>query len=134
MGVRPGLQQGQVTRQEAGRPGGLLGRQAAQEPEAERQRPPREREPSEAASGSVRLGPGSGAPRGQPGARGPAGLLPGLQVRLQAQQVRDGEAFRPEPGAVQPGLVDPEPRRQHLDFGFLFGPLFSSRQAAHPVH
>lgn len=106
--VGPGLQQRQVSGQEARRPGGLLRRQAAQEAEAKGQRPSREGEPAEAGTGPVLLRPG---PRGE---RGPAGLLPGLQVRLQAQQVGDGEAFGAEPGAVQPALVDAETRGQQL--------------------
>lgn len=102
------LQQRQVSGQEARCPGGLLRRQAAQEAEAERQRPARERETAQT-SRTVCLRPRARCR--QPGARSTDGLLlPRLQVRLQAQQVSDGEAFGAESGAVQPGLIDPEPR------------------------
>lgn len=125
--VRPGLQQRQVTREEARSPGGLLRRQAAQEAQAERQRPSREGEASEAAGRPRRLRSGNGTRRGEARTGRPGGLMPRLKVRLQAQQVGDGEAFGSEPGAVQPGLIEAEPRREHPNPGFVFAELLPAR-------
>ncbi|KAK1905310.1 Transmembrane channel-like protein 2-B [Dissostichus eleginoides] len=85
--VRVGARLQQVCGQEAG--GGLLGREAAEEPEPERESPPREGEPRETPRCSGRV---------PQVARGPPG--PPLEFRVQAQQVRD-----PEPGALKPGFL-----------------------------
>ncbi len=110
----PCLQERDVAREKTRGPGGLLSRQTAEKPQAERQRASRESKSSERRALPLSIGPCA-----RPG-------LMRLEIRLQTEQVCDRKPFGPKSRSIETRFVDSEWGIQ-FKFRFFVYSLFSSR-------